>query len=144
MSPNDSARKPEQVRLPRLLTNAILDHVRETPAQEVCGLVTASGGEARACLRIDNIAADPRDRYVMNPEALVRALYDLEQRGETLFAIYHSHPQGQAAPSATDIAEAGYPEAIYLIVSLGTRGVMEMRAWRIRGGAAQEVELVIA
>jgi proteasome lid subunit RPN8/RPN11 len=144
MNPNEQPRQPERVRLPRSLANAILDHVRETPEQEVCGLITAAGGEPRHCLRIDNIASDPRDRYVMDPERLVRALYELEQTNASLFAIYHSHPMGEAAPSATDIAEAGYPEAVYLIVSLGTRGVMEIRAWRIGNGLAREVELVIA
>lgn len=136
--------EPEQARLPRALANAIFDHVRETPEHEVCGLVIAAEGQPQRCLRLDNLAQDPRDRYVMDPPALIRALYEAELAGETLFAIYHSHPVGQAVPSAIDIADAAYPDAIYLIASLNVRGVMEMRAWRIRDGAAREIELEIA
>ncbi|MDX9741373.1 MAG: M67 family metallopeptidase [Gammaproteobacteria bacterium] len=144
MSLNEPAREPGQARLPRPLANAILDHVRETPEHEVCGLVIAADGLPQRCLRLGNLAPDPRDRYVMDPPALIRALYEIEQAGETLFAIYHSHPLGQAVPSAIDIADAAYPDAIYLIVTLGMRGVMEMRAWRIRDGRALEMDLEIA
>jgi proteasome lid subunit RPN8/RPN11 len=144
MSLNDPSPNPEQARLPRALANAILDHVRETPDHEVCGLVAAADGVPQRCLRLNNIAPDPRDRYVMDPAGLIGAIYEMEQAGETLFAIYHSHPMGEAVPSAIDIAEAGYPEATYLIVALGTRGVMEMRGWRIRDGRAAEIDLVIA
>lgn len=130
--------------LPRTLANRIFDHVREDDRHEACGLVSARDGEPLRCLRIPNVAADTARRYRMDPAALVRAMFGIEAAGETLHAIYHSHPCGPAAPSAIDIAEAGYPEALYLIVSLGTRGVMEMRAFRLVNGDAFEVELEIA
>lgn len=136
--------KREKVRLPRPLANAIFDHVRASPRHEVCGLVMAVDGEPRRSVRIPNVAEDRRDRYDMDPAALIRTLLAAEQAGETLYAIYHSHPMGEAVPSAIDIAEATYPDAIYLIVSLSTAGVIEMRAWRIREGATWEAELEIA
>jgi proteasome lid subunit RPN8/RPN11 len=67
----------------------------------------------------------------------------MREAGEDLLAIYHSHPASPAAPSTIDIAEAGYPEAIYLIISLNTKGVLEMRGFRIQGEAVGEVVLEI-
>jgi proteasome lid subunit RPN8/RPN11 len=34
--------------------------------------------------------------------------------------IFHSHPAGPPVPSPTDIAEAAYPESIYVVISLQT------------------------
>jgi proteasome lid subunit RPN8/RPN11 len=67
----------------------------------------------------------------------------MREAGEDLLAIYHSHPASPAAPSSIDIAEAGYPDAIYLIISLNTKGVLEMRGFRIREGGIREVALEI-
>jgi proteasome lid subunit RPN8/RPN11 len=118
--------------------------VREDTGHEICGLVSAKDGKALRCQRIPNIAQDKRNRYRMDPAALVRALFEIETRAETLYAFYHSHPFGPAVPSAIDIAEANYPEAIYLIVSLSTSGVLEMRGFHLGNGESREVELEIS
>jgi proteasome lid subunit RPN8/RPN11 len=131
------------IRLPRSIANQIFDQVRGEIEREVCGLIAAREGIATRTLPVPNIATRPECRYRMDPAALVDALYDIEARGETLFAIYHSHPHGPSRPSVIDIAEAEYPEAIYFIVSLDTKGVLEMRGFRIQGGRAVESELEI-
>lgn len=133
----------EVVRLQRSIANAIFDHVRSRSGHEVCGLIAAHGGTPSRALPIPNIDPQPECRYRMDPAALVRALYDIESRGEALFAIYHSHPRGPSRPSSIDVAEAEYPQAFYLIVSLDTKGVIEMRGFRIRNGAAREIDLEI-
>ncbi len=53
-----------------------------------------------------------------------------EAAGEELVAIYHSHPVSQPYPSPTDRAEAHYPDAFYILVSLRT-GEAEVRAFTI-------------
>lgn len=131
------------VRLPRRIATQLLDHARAESGREVCGLIAARDGTPIACIPIGNIASDPAHRYRMDPEALIHRLYEIERSGGELYAIYHSHPTSPAAPSAIDIAEAGWPEALYLIVSLNTKGVLEMRGFRIRGGAAVEEPLEI-
>jgi proteasome lid subunit RPN8/RPN11 len=67
----------------------------------------------------------------------------MREQGEELFGIYHSHPHSPAEPSDTDLRQAGYPEALYLIVSLNTKGVLEMRGFRLRDGQATPVHLEI-
>jgi proteasome lid subunit RPN8/RPN11 len=51
----------------------------------------------------------------MEPEEQVRIFLSLEKLGWDLLAIYHSHPSGPDHPSSTDLAEAAYPESVYLI-----------------------------
>jgi len=54
-------------------------------------------------------------------------------------AIYHSHPQSQPYPSPIDRAEANYPDAVQIVVSLRS-SAPEVRAFRIlQGGAVREV-----
>ncbi len=55
----------------------------------------------------------------------------MRENGEALFAIYHSHPTSPAEPSAIDLELAAYPDALYLIISLNTKGVLEMRGFRL-------------
>lgn len=131
------------IRIPAEIADGIFDQARARPQHEICGIVAARGGEPVRLHPIPNVAPDPRDRYRMDPAALVQAIYAIESAGEEVFAIYHSHPQSPAEPSAIDIAEATWPTALYLIVSLAIPGVIEMRGFRIRDGEATEVELLI-
>jgi proteasome lid subunit RPN8/RPN11 len=67
----------------------------------------------------------------------------MREAGEELFAIYHSHPHAPAEPSVRDIAEAAYPQAIYLIISLNTTGVLELRGFRLAQGLVENVDLTV-
>ena len=58
----------------------------------------------------------------------------------SIVGIYHSHPAGGAAASASDIAEAMYPDWTYVIVGLAA-GRVRVRGFRIRNGCAREVVL---
>ena len=131
------------LRLPRRIINQMLDHARAFPGQEVCGLISARAGAALRAIPVANIAPHPEYRYAMDPAGQIAALKKMRETGEDLLAIYHSHPASPAAPSNIDIAEAGYPDATYLIISLNTKGVLEMRGFRIRDGVAGEAGLEI-
>jgi proteasome lid subunit RPN8/RPN11 len=66
----------------------------------------------------------------------------MREAGEELVAIYHSHPDGPAAPSLTDVVEHEYPGVLYLIVSLATRDAPEIRGFYIHGERVEEVPLI--
>ena len=67
----------------------------------------------------------------------------MRDQGEELFAIYHSHPTSPAIPSAVDLEQAVYPAALYLIISLNTKGLLEMRGFRIDDRKAVEIPLIL-
>ncbi|RMD80034.1 MAG: M67 family peptidase [Gammaproteobacteria bacterium] len=131
------------VRLPRPLALAILAEAQASPEREVCGLLGGRGDRAVSRYPVPNAAEDPARRFRMEPRAQIAAFREMRRRGETLYAIYHSHPRGPALPSAVDLAEAAYPEAFHLIAGLGTRGVLELRAFRIQAGRAEALPLEV-
>ena len=79
--------------------------------------------------------------YEIDPAELIQALRHLRDSGESLIAIFHSHPHGPAEPSNTDIRRAYYPEAAHLIVSLAELERPQAAAFRIIDGVALAVEL---
>ncbi len=129
------------MQLPRPLVNQLLAQAQSQPEQEICGLIGGDGRHPPHCYPVANVAAEPSHRYRLDPAQQIDAMRQMRERGERLLAIYHSHPHGPARPSATDLREAQYPEAVYLIISLGTTGVLEMRGFRLRDGSVEEVEL---
>lgn len=116
--------------IPRPLATKLLFEAQKQPDEEVCGLVGARNGEPVSLYPVANVAPDRAHRFDMDPAGQLQAMKTLRERGETLWAVYHSHPDAPPEPSARDLAELGYPEAVYLIISLNTKGVLEMRAWQ--------------
>jgi proteasome lid subunit RPN8/RPN11 len=129
------------IQIERTLVNRILAHAQQTPEQEVCGLVGAGNGVARSVYAVKNVAAQADRLFAMDPQQQIDAMRRMRDSGEELFAIYHSHPHAPAVPSATDLQQAAYPAALYLIISLNTRGVLEMQGYRLRGQQVEAVEL---
>ncbi len=127
--------------LPRKLVNQILTHAQQHEHSESCGLISAANGSPAHYYAVKNIAADPSTRFEMEPKQQINAMKHMREHHEELFAIVHSHPESPPIPSATDLREVGYPEAYYIIVSLNTRGVLEMRGYKTTDGDMQPVEL---
>ena len=68
-------------------------------------------------MRARNEAENRITDYWVDGGTLLRQ-FDFEDRGETMIAIYHSHPVDPAYPSATDARNAFYPDSVFLICSL--------------------------
>jgi proteasome lid subunit RPN8/RPN11 len=109
-------------------------------------LAGVAGAPTRA-IRLANVHETPATRYRPDPIGLVQAFRDLDDRGEDLVAIYHSHPASQAYPSPTDRAESAdergaprFPGTVYVLVSL-MGAEPETRAFRIDHDAVTELEL---
>lgn len=131
----------ETLRLPRTLVNEILTQAQHSPELEICGLIAGKDGRASRCYPVSNSAPHPERRYQMEPKGQIDAMRQMRENGEALIAIYHSHPHTPATPSATDIEEASYPGAVYLIISLDTTGVLQISAFRIADGSAAPLAL---
>jgi proteasome lid subunit RPN8/RPN11 len=56
-----------------------------------------------------------------------------------MVAIFHSHPQSPAFPSAKDVSLAFYQDAIYVIVGLMNQQDPEIRAYTIVDGLVTDV-----
>lgn len=117
---------------PALLAQ-IVAWCRAAAPAEACGFVAGSGRRARRVYPVDNVHPHPERFYTMHPQQQLAALFDMERRGLELLAIFHSHPGGPPEPSPVDVARALWPDALYIIVSVGS-GVAEIRAKTEAGG----------
>jgi proteasome lid subunit RPN8/RPN11 len=127
------------MRIPSEIYDELLAHAREDAPNECCGLIGGGNGVAKTVYRARNAEASPL-RYNLDPQDQFRIMTEIEERGEELSAIYHSHTGSPAYPSQTDINLAAYPDALYLIVSLA-EGEKDLRGFRIEDGKVTEVEL---
>ena len=129
--------------LPRQLVQQVFHQAQAAPETEICGLIGARDGVVRSCYPVANASGDPTQLFDMDAQTLINAMKEMRERGESLFAIYHSHPHAPPEPSARDREQISYPDAYYLIVSLNIKGVLEMRAWKPNAGGLREVPLKI-
>ncbi len=134
---------PQTLELPRPIVNKILAHAQQNDSMEVCGLIGNSATGEKNYYVINNIAEDPGCRFLMDAPQQINAMKKMRDKQQQLFAIVHSHPSASAEPSQLDIQENGYKDVFYIIISLNTKGVLEMRAYTQTGETMQEVELIL-
>ena len=132
-----------RVWLTREQARLIVDHAQSTAPHEACGLVGGRGEQALEVIPITNAADNPTTNYFLSPEEQVTAMLQFQRQNLELVAIYHSHPATRPIPSQTDIRQATYPQAAYIIVGLaGDRP--QLTAWQIHRGEVTPAELVIS
>ena len=129
------------VRLPRHIVNQLLHLAQKSPEEEICGLISRDGAGFRKCYPVANAAGDRKHLFAIDPRGQIAAMRTMRERGEELAAIYHSHPDAPPLPSIADVEQHEYPDVLYLIVSLGTKGVLEMRGFCIRHHVIEEVPI---
>jgi len=145
-SPGISRQGPDDaalgLTLPAEIAAQIVEHALRGYPAEVCGLVAGRDGVATAAYSGRNISPTPAVTYELDHDTLAR-VFDFEDAGLELVAIYHSHPRGPETPSPTDIAHAYYPNSVHLIVSLATFGRPVIRGFRITDRRTREAAIMI-
>jgi len=128
------------ITLPRAVRDAILELAQAALPHECAGLIVGKSWQTARALALRNVAEQPETAYRAEPQALLDALKALDDSGEALLAIYHSHPQGPATPSDIDLREARY-DVPQLIAVPGTGTV---RAFRLTSGCFEELPIAVA
>jgi [CysO sulfur-carrier protein]-S-L-cysteine hydrolase len=124
------------------LVDEIVAHARDELPNECCGIVATDDGSAVEVFRAVNAEASPV-RYGIDPRDQYRIMKEIDDKGWSLGAIYHSHTRSPAYPSQTDVNLAFYPDALYLIVSLADPAGPDIKAFRIVEGKIEEAELSV-
>ncbi len=120
----------------------IVEHARAARPAEACGLLGGRDGRVETVYPLPN-TEESVVRYLAEPQAQMDAMLEIEERGNELVGIYHSHLHAPAYPSPTDVAMAAYPDAVYLIISLMDGNPPTLGAFRIRDGEIEEVDVAI-
>ena len=130
------------------MVNSIVAHARAEYPNEACGVIVgdrpaAEGGTALRWVATRNAFASPY-RYTIHPDDLYRLMVEVDDADDQVFwAIVHSHVRSAAYPSPTDVAQATYPSALYVLVSLEA-DQPALGAFRIVDGAIFPVEIRVA
>jgi len=126
--------------LSRPAFDGIVEHARREQPRECCGLLvghTAAVVQILEAVPARNLAEDP-NRFFLDPVDHIRTRREARNRGLDVVGYYHSHPHSPARPSARDLAEATYVDALYLIVSLATTPAL-VCVYELADGAFIEV-----
>ena len=92
---------------------------------EACGLFLGTPRRIETAIPTRNVHPTPRSHFEIDPAALIAAHKAARAGGPEIVGYWHSHPTGQAAPSATDQASASGDAKVWAIVAGG-----EVTFWR--------------
>lgn len=98
--------------------------------REACALLVGSIGngddsvEVRRVVPTANVTATPERGFEIDPAAHIALLRSLRERNaaESIIGHWHSHPNGRAEPSMTDVAMIHDPTLVWLISAVDAAG----------------------
>ncbi|MCO8252802.1 M67 family metallopeptidase [Haladaptatus sp. AB618] len=121
----------------REVYDMLVSRARRGRPDEICGILAGSRGEraeVEGVYHAENVAADTRTNYEIDPEEQLAVMDRIEADGSEVVGFYHSHPMGPDAPSETDAADATWDGYSYVIVSLNGSHPF-VGSWRWTGEA---------
>lgn len=121
----------------------IIEHAILDAPNECCGFIAVKDDVVTRVLKAENEAHSPL-RFEISGKALFDLITDIEDAGEELGGIYHSHTRSAPYPSQTDINfAAGWPGIEWLIVGVQDQQT-EVKSYLIEGGQVSDVPVAIA
>ncbi len=130
------------LKIPQHIHDDIIAHAREGFPLEVCGILGGRDGFVSAIYRMTNTDAS-NEHFMMDPKEQFAVVKELRARELAMTAIYHSHPESPARPSAEDIRLALTPDVSYAIVSLIDPDNPVLKSFRISAGTVTPEEIDI-
>jgi proteasome lid subunit RPN8/RPN11 len=109
---------------------------------EVCGILAGRGGKVEKLYKMSN-TDNSSTHFMMQPREQFATVKDIRSAGLEMLAIYHSHPETPARPSAEDIRMALTPNVVYVIVSLLSINGSAVKGFSIAGTNVTEVPIKI-
>jgi len=124
---------------------ALARAAEETFPDEACaileGTVTGTVVQVERVHLAPNVAADRRLAFEVDPRVLLRLHRELRGTPRDIVGVWHSHPDGNATPSATDFARTYDPSLAWIITGVTGAGATASRAFRVDSVAFAEVAL---
>ncbi|EIJ43295.1 hypothetical protein BegalDRAFT_2444 [Beggiatoa alba B18LD] len=129
---------PLTVQLPRLLVLKLFEYVQYQPNQIVEGIISQAPDNSLHCY-------PPLPCFTpRNTMESAQMLVQQMQPNHQLFAFYHASPQDTLTPDAIyKTPLACYPKALFLIISLNIKGVLELRGFHQHDNHLQELTLEV-
>ena len=124
------------------INDKIVTHgIAEAPL-EACGYLAERDGVVCKHFELTNTDKSPI-HFSMDPTEQFAAVKKSRNQGLKICAVYHTHPETPARPSAEDIKLAYDPSISYVIVSLATSNP-NIKSFIIQNGYVKSEPLKIA
>ncbi|MCX8232024.1 MAG: M67 family metallopeptidase [Alphaproteobacteria bacterium] len=123
------------VQIPDPVIQQIEAFARARFPDEACGLLV--GRRADDAIKVfgaresQNIAANPRSHFEVDPGLRLRLQRELRDQGSEIVGVFHSHPSGDPAPSKTDSAAIWEPDLLWLITAVDQGAVGVSKAYAV-------------
>ena len=131
------------LRVSRGLFDRMVAHGRTWAPRECCGIGIGPFGTVAEFHELDNVHETPVTRYEIASRDQLRLHLRAEGEGWETTLVFHTHPATEPYPSATDLALAGWPDAVYAIMGLSGEAPL-LRAYRIVDGIVDELDVAVA
>jgi proteasome lid subunit RPN8/RPN11 len=130
------------LKIPQHIYDDMIAHAQEGFPLEVCGILGGRGDTVAVNYRMTN-TDQSNEHFMMDPREQFAVVKDVRAKGLEMTAVYHSHPETPARPSAEDIRLALTPGISHVIVSLAVAGQPVARSFRITDGAVEAEEILL-
>lgn len=119
----------------------MLRHVRSCLPHEACGFLAGVEGQVQQVLPVTNELRSPV-QFRMRPQEQLGAMLSVDQSGQELLAVYHSHPQGPDRPSERDLMEVTFADCAQ-VIWWPDREVWRCRAFDLRHPGIREIPILL-
>jgi proteasome lid subunit RPN8/RPN11 len=118
--------------IPEALLEEIADHLESAYPEEGAGFLLGRDGRVKDILPLPNAREDAAryNRYLITPEAYLKAELKAAELGLDLIGVFHSHPDCPNVPSEYD-REWAQPFFSYLITRVDDGRAVSHRSWRL-------------
>ncbi|MHC4462908.1 MAG: M67 family metallopeptidase [Planctomycetota bacterium] len=131
-----------KLEIPNNILVRMVEQAKAEAPIEACGILAGSDGKVEKFYKMTN--ADKSCYHsMMEPKEQFTVVKDIRSAGLEMLAIYHSHPETPARPSAEDIRLALTPDVIYVIVSLQDAKCPVIKGFLMDDGNVTEVPVKI-
>ena len=132
-----------ELEIPAYVFEQMLEQAKAQAPIEVCGILAGNDGKVEKLYKMTN-ADNSSNHFMMEPKEQFAAVKDIRSAGLEMLAIYHSHPETPARPSAEDIRLALTPDVIYVIVSLQGANAPAVKGFLLEDGNVAKVSVKIS
>jgi proteasome lid subunit RPN8/RPN11 len=127
--------------IPQNIIDGIIAQAKNELPNEACGLLVGKTDEVVKQYPLTNIDHSP-EHFSFDPKEQFGVLREARSQGLQIIANYHSHPASPARPSEEDIRLAFDPDITYIILSLQEKDNPVIKAFSIKGGIVEQIEII--
>lgn len=128
--------------IPNIIFEQMIAQAKAEAPIEACGILAGNNNRIKRLYKMTN--TDKRnDHFMMEPTEQFKVVKDIRTAGLEMLAIYHSHPETPARPSAEDNRLALTSDVTYIIVSLQNGDHPAVKGFLMENGRVTEVPVKI-